>query len=183
MNRLSQWAEGARQAGAQRSRQRTHRMVRWFPQWRNRRYRRPLVLTVVLGLVATFLAVILDVPTGQAWVLVFLLGVAPWWLLLRVLTAGLAERIAIGLDERERALRDRYAYTGWWLAQVFMLVMFIYWTVAVESNALDLQAYGPALLFTTFAIAAAVPTLLLAWNLPDEDPEDLGGRAPDPYRA
>lgn len=175
MSKLSQWTEGVRQGSEQRSRQRTRRMARRFPGWRNRRHRRPLAVIVILGLVATLLAVFLDMPGSEWWVPVFLLGVAPWWLLLRVLTAGLAERMALGFDERERALRDRYAYAGWWLAQAFMMVMFVYWTMAIELDAPDLQARGPALLFTSFAVAAAVPTLRLAWNLPDEDPEDLGG--------
>ena len=87
-------------------RRRDHILDTAAPAWRTRWRRRTLVVTTVLIVVATLVAAHL-LATRPWWLLVgFLVGTL-FFVALRVLTRGVAEKADGGLDEHDRALRDR----------------------------------------------------------------------------
>jgi hypothetical protein len=142
-----------------------------WPSWRTRRRRRPLV--VALALVVLFLAVdgMVDAtPAFWLWPVGYLAWLAVW-LVLRVLTAAVADSADATLDERERAIRDRLGF------RAFTVLIMVNTGVAgvlvtgVTMPHLGLHA-GLLLLSVTLGVAAA-PTAALAWTMPDDDPEDL----------
>jgi len=103
-----------------------------------------------------------------------------WWglmvitlvlqMLNKVLTNNIGERTARLLDERELALRGRSGYVGFLLAV---------WSMVIAAMALALspvkdQPFGPFVLLVSLAVLVGnVPTALLAWQLPDDEPDPI----------
>lgn len=144
----------------------------WLPGWRKRRVRRRIVLAwlaCAVGLLA------LTPFTGEGpsafgpWVM--LVAVTSLLQLLnKTLTNNIGERRAWLLDERELALRGRYGYVGFTVA-IWSMVIAAF--VLVLTPLKDLP-YGPfVLLVSLVSLVGNVPTALVAWQLPDDEPDPI----------
>lgn len=149
------------------------RLGRSLPGWRNRAHRRPLVVLFLL-IVAAMLtgAHLLTTGTGLAldWGVGVLVSLVPW-VLLRILTRGVAETAPAQLDERDRGLRNRVLYRAYVTAIVAMGLAVGYLTV--NRHLPDLADHACLFLLVLLWASSAAPTMFLAWTLPDDDPEDL----------
>lgn len=170
MNTLHRAWDRAQQRGEQRRR----RMARQLPRWRTRARRRTLVVTwLLIPLVMIVMSVALS-WTHVYMAMVFLAVLASWypfWLVLRVLTTASAEAVAACLDERERAVRNKLGYVAFnVLITANMLIVFY-----ISANDGD-PIIGVRIMFLLVScvlLSVSVPTALLAWRMPDDDPEDL----------
>ena len=145
----------------------------WLPGWRNRRTRRRTVVTWLAFAVAT---VVFSPFAGTFETPVFVV----WWGLLvvtvvlqmlnKVLTNNIGERTARLLDERELALRGRSGYVGFLVAVWSMVIAAVVLTLPPLRN----TPYGPFVLITSLlALVSNVPTALLCWRLPDDEPDPI----------
>ena len=103
-----------------------------------------------------------------------------WWGLLvvtivlqmlnKVLTSNIGERTARLLDERELALRGRYGYVGFLVAAWSMVIA----AMVLALPPLRSTPFGPfVLLVSILALVSNVPTALLCWQLPDDEPDPI----------
>ena len=149
------------------------RYAAWLPGWRNRRVRRRALLAWLACAVATL---VVGLFAGDIRSAVFLV----WWGLLvitvvlqmlnKVLTNNIGERTARLLDERELALRGRCGYVGFLVAVWSMVIA----AMVLASTPLGSTPFGPfVLLVSLIALASNVPTGLLAWQLPDDEPDPI----------
>ncbi|KAA2262997.1 hypothetical protein F0L68_11085 [Solihabitans fulvus] len=147
-----------------------------FPSWRSRHRRRVAVRwwagSVLAGLVGSPFS--FHNPITTLLLAGFTVFVLFWYSLLKILTRSVAERPRALLDEHELALRGRYVYVGFYVSTMSMAAIIFSLLPAIVSPG---GWWGPQ---TTYGLALALlllsiglPTALLAWNLPDDDPEDL----------
>ena len=147
----------------------------WQPSWRNRRVRRPIALAwLACGLgslaISPFAGAGPDETSAFGTWGVLLAVTGLFQLLNKLLTNNIGERTARLLDERELALRGRYGYVGF-LVAVWSMVIAAF--VLALTPIKDLP-YGPfVLLISLMALASNVPTGLLAWQLPDDEPDPI----------
>ena len=144
-----------------------------WPSWRTRRRRRPLV--VALALTVLFLAVdgMVD-ATAAFWL--WPVGYLAWlavWLVLRVLTAAVADSADATLDERERAIRDRLGYRAFTVLILVNAAVAAFLLTVSGARLPHLGLHAALLLLALTLGVAAGPTAALAWTMPDDDPEDL----------
>ncbi|MBA8826764.1 hypothetical protein FHX42_004143 [Saccharopolyspora lacisalsi] len=170
MSRMHQaWAEAL-----QRGEQRRHRMAQRLPSWRTRPRRRALValwLPVPLALIVLTLTLDWDNPVTSLVYLAVLAVWYPFWLVLRVLTTASAEAIVALLDEREVEVRNRLSFVSLSVLSTANLLIVFYLIFNHDDPLIAIRtAY---LLIACILLAASVPTALLAWRMPDDDPEDL----------
>lgn len=137
-----------------------------FDWARARPMRRRLVLVFAALLVAT---PVLTWALASIWVVPLML--VPFVFVMGSLNAsvrGLSELRSRDLDEREIAFRSAiYARLYW--PGVFLGVAAGVGATSMGSSALGLTT--AALALSVFNLAMALPTLLLAWSLPDEPTE------------
>jgi peptidoglycan/LPS O-acetylase OafA/YrhL len=149
------------------------RYAGWLPGWRNRRTRRRALAAWLVCAVATL---VVGLFAGD------LRGAAffAWWGLLvitvvlqmlnKVLTNNIGERSARLLDERELALRGRCGYVGFLVAVLSMVIA----AMVLASTPLSGAPFGSfVLLVSLVALVSNVPTGLLAWQLPDDEPDPI----------
>ncbi|GAA1971357.1 hypothetical protein [Amycolatopsis minnesotensis] len=149
--------------------------VRRFPLWRTRRRRRALVALHLFG-AAMMIAASLSLRPDRDW------AVTGRWLggaaigavtvtALRLLTGKMASGFGALLDEREREWRNRIHYTGFQTLAALMLVAMIYLLLIARQPG---AGYRGAMMMSALLIfGGSVPTLVLGWQLPDDDPEDF----------
>lgn len=158
----------------ERGEQRRHRMARRLPRWRTRPRRRALValwLPIPLTLIVLSLTLDWDNPVTSLTYLAVLAVWYPFWLILRVLTTASAEAIVAVLDEREVEVRNRLSFVA---LSVLSLGNFLVVFYLIFNQNDPLIAVRTAFLLVAFImLATSVPTALLAWRMPDDDPEDL----------
>ncbi|MCP2332511.1 hypothetical protein [Actinoalloteichus caeruleus] len=146
------------------------RQSSWFPSLRQRRRRRAAVLCHAL-LAASLVVTTASVDSlGDAFLLVYLpvyLLCVLSWFLLRVLTNTIAESMTTTLDEWERTLRDRLTHVSFQLVIPANLCVAAYLVVTADSPRSAVS--GAAVLAAVTFLLACLPTVLLAWMLPDED--------------
>ena len=87
-----------------------------------------------------------------------------------MLTRAVAESSDSKLDERDRALRDSAVRLGFRLLVAAVAALYLY-GVLTQGTA-GLADHMIALLTTMIWAGVGGPTLVLAWRLPDDDPED-----------
>ncbi|MEU1319182.1 MULTISPECIES: hypothetical protein [Streptomyces] len=125
---------------------------------------RPVALSLcVLSAVMVVLSLISD---GNAfsdswWLVAFVLWLLLWGVL-RSMTRGVAERPQVGLDERERGLRDQVSFIGYQCAVGAGMVVVL--LMVVFQNQPDMIERMPALLTTLMLTASAVPSVILGMS-------------------
>lgn len=149
---------------------RRQRASRRAQVWRTRRRRRVLVVLAVLVAIASVVAAV----AGNGLALVPYAGVFAGLLLtagLRVLTRAVAESSDSQLDERDRALRDAAVRLGFKLLVAALVALYLYGMSAQGTAGFPDHMIG--LLTAMIWAGPGGPTLILAWRLPDDDPEDM----------
>ncbi|MFC4945710.1 hypothetical protein [Pseudonocardia sp. GCM10023141] len=140
------------------------------PTWRTR-IRRRLLAGVVLAIIVASVVLLHLLPGAFLPIaLLFVVGCVAL-VGLRLLTRGVAEGLDAQLDERDRALRDRAVRTSHLLTIGGVAALTLY--VAITQGRPDLAERTMSMLVTLAWSAVFAPTLVLAWTLPDDDPEDL----------
>ncbi|WP_016700583.1 hypothetical protein [Actinoalloteichus spitiensis] len=176
-DRAREWGE--RSAEAQRRWR--ERQASWFPSLRPRRRRRAVVLchaVLAAALVLTTASVdALDGAFLLVYLPVYLLCVLSWFLL-RVLTNTIAESTATTLDEWERTLRDRLTHVSFQLVIPANVCVAAYLVITADSPRSAVS--GAAVLAAVTFLLACLPTVLLAWMLPDEDADIVDVPPPPP---
>lgn len=149
----------------------------WLPGWRNRKRRRILACAVVALLVGTFsvsVASYFTMTVAIAWIPLTLLFL-PVWTGLQIVSGRQSDAPRRALDEREIAERNSARSIGLSVAQSLLLLpifALIFGSVldSVDHRQLAYSAGGFALASILFS--GCLPAVLLAWNQPDDDPED-----------
>ena len=151
------------------------RHSRRLPGWRTRRRRRALTAALALadlGLIAgaAVFTTAGDWLFGAVWVGSALLGGVSF-LLLRILTGRMSGGFSRLLDEREREWRHRVTYIGFQVLSYLMIVAMIYSLLVAHAEGGGLR--GAMMISALLVTGTTVPSLLLGWSLPDDDPEDF----------
>ncbi|WP_284742953.1 hypothetical protein [Amycolatopsis sp. RTGN1] len=125
------------------------RHSRRLPGWRTRRRRRTLTAVLALadlGLIAgaSVFTTESDWLFGVLWMGGVLLGGGAF-VLLRILTGRMSGGFSRLLDEREREWRHRVTYGG----------------------------FRGVMMLSALLVNGTIPTIVLGWSLPDDDPEDF----------
>ncbi|NLV79872.1 MAG: hypothetical protein GXY65_11135 [Rhodococcus sp.] len=149
----------------------------WLPGWRNRKRRRILACAVVALLIGTFsvsVASYFTMTVAIAWIPLTLLFL-PVWTGLQIVSGRQSDAPRLALDEREIAERNSARSIGLSVAQSLLLLpifALIFGSVldSVDHRQLAYSAGGFALASILFS--GCLPAVLLAWNQPDDDPED-----------
>jgi hypothetical protein len=157
------------------------RHAKLLPTWRTKRRRRSLALVMLTGsLVMITGAAIVDDDT--IWVFVglwfggFVIGAVPW-ALLRVLTGPMGSGFSTLLDEREQAWRHRVNHIGFNVLIGLMLLSMFYGMVISGQPGAGMR--GATMTGALVVLGACVPSTVLGWTLPDDDPEDFAGGGPE----
>ncbi|WIY05376.1 hypothetical protein QRX60_16585 [Amycolatopsis mongoliensis] len=151
------------------------RHARRLPGWRDRRHRRPLVAALALadlGLIvsASIFTTGSDWLYGALWCGSILLG-GGTFVLLRILTGRMSGGFSRLLDEREREWRHRVTYAGFQILSYLMIVAMIYGLLVAHTE--DGGVRGAMMLSALLVTGTTMPTIVLGWSLPDDDPEDF----------
>lgn len=149
---------------------RREQAFRSMPSWRTR-VRRRLVVGAV-GVVAV--AAVTGIHLAPAATLVPPAGMFVGSLVLivlRLLTRGVAESVDSRLDEHDQRLRDTAIRRSFFLVLGAVAVLVCYVTATQRLPGLADRTLG--LLITLLWVGGFAPTMVLAWILPDDDPEDL----------
>ncbi|SFW62530.1 hypothetical protein [Amycolatopsis australiensis] len=155
--------------------ERERRRALQLPGWRTRRHRRTLAGVVA----AADLVLICGAATfarGPEWVFpaLWLSGILAGgvaFLLLRVLTGRMSGGFSRLLDEREREWRHRVTYTGFQILSYLMIAAMIYSLLAAHTENGGVR--GAMMLSALLVTGTTVPSIVLGWALPDDDPEDF----------
>jgi hypothetical protein len=148
---------------------------RQLPGWRDRKHRRALaaVLAVADLVLVGSAALFTQVPPGLylgLWGGGLLTGGTAFFLL-RILTGRMCNGFSRLLDEREREWRHRVTYFGYQVLSYLMVGALIYLLFVAHTE--DGGLRGAMMLSALLVTGATVPSLLLGWSLPDDDPEDF----------
>jgi len=151
------------------------RQDRQLPGWRTRKHRRALAAVVSaadLGLVtgAAIFTTGDDWLYGAVWVSSMLVG-ASAFVLLRILTGRMSGGFSRLLDEREREWRHRVTYLGFQILSYLMIVAMFYAMVVADLPEGGWR--GAMMLSALLVTGTTIPTIILGWALPDDDPEDF----------
>ena len=145
----------------------------WLPGWRDRRTRRRVVVTW-FGCVIALCGLSVAAATASTapliiWLLALVVTTA-LQMLNKVLTSNIGERTARLLDERELALRGRCGYVGFLVATWSMVAAAVIFAVTPLGR-LPLGPY--VVLMSLVMLASSTPSALLAWQLPDDEPDPI----------
>ena len=155
--------------------EREQRRARKLPGWRTRKRRRTLVLVVAAADAGLIVAAGVF-KTTPPWVF-FLLWLGAFaagstgFALLRILTGRISGGFSRLLDEREREWRHRITFVGYQVLVALMIVAMLY-AMAVA----DLPGggwRGATMLSALLVTGSTIPSIVLGWSLPDDDPEDF----------
>ncbi|WP_410564376.1 hypothetical protein [Amycolatopsis sp. cmx-4-61] len=151
------------------------RRAQQLPGWRNRRHRRPLAVVLVAGDLV-LVAGAANFAVGDAWVfpVLWLGGIVVGgsaFVLLRTLTGLMCGGFSRLLDEREREWRHRVTYTAYQILSYLMIIAVLYCLLIAQAQ--DGGARGAMMLAALLVTGTTVPSVLLGWSLPDDDPEDF----------
>ncbi|TCN52756.1 hypothetical protein EV641_107114 [Rhodococcus sp. SMB37] len=149
----------------------------WLPGWRTQ-HRRRILAAIVTTLIATmFLIAIVsffNMIVALAW-LVVCLAFLPTWTCLQIVSGRQSDAPRHALDEREIAERNSARSIGLSVAQILVLIPCFALVFGATVDSIDHQSLAySAGLFTIASIlfSGCLPAILLAWNRPDDDPED-----------
>jgi hypothetical protein len=151
------------------------RSAKRLPSWRTRQRRRRLALVLLLAVAMMITgAALLDAHSIWIFFALWLGGCLIWiaaWGLLRTLTGQMTSSFSSLLDEREREWRHRVTYFGFYVTIFLMLAAMLY--TMIISNQAEGAMRGATMMGALAFVGTTIPTAMLAWTLPDDDPEDL----------
>ncbi|MFD8500859.1 hypothetical protein [Amycolatopsis sp. NPDC059657] len=171
MTALQRFWEAQQERLDRMERERAQRM----PRWRTRRVRKLLSWFVLAGSVLLIIGAA-QIENFPDWVFFgfwfggCLLAGVPYYLL-RILTGKMSGGFSTMLDERERAWRHRVTYIGYQILVGLMLVGIMYGIVISKEPEAGFRA--TLMMMALLTVGTLMPTVVLAWTLPDDDPEDF----------
>lgn len=151
------------------ARRRDHILTASAPAWRTRRRRRALAVLTVLVVVANL--VVAHLSFQQYLPLIGIVVGTLGFVALRVLTRGVADQSDGMLDEHDRALRDKVVRWSFVVAPVALILIAVY--AGITQLMPDLSDRITNLAIIAAWASVGIPTLVLGWILPDDNPEDL----------
>ncbi|MFD6893782.1 hypothetical protein ACFWB0_04420 [Rhodococcus sp. NPDC060086] len=149
----------------------------WLPGWRTQHRRRILAATVTALIAVMFVVAITSYFTmfaAIAWLPVTLTFL-PTWTCLQVVSGRQSDAPRHALDEREIAERNSARSIGLSVAQTLLLIPIFALIFGSTIDSLDHQslAYSAGgFALASILLSGCLPAVLLAWNRPDDDPED-----------
>jgi drug/metabolite transporter (DMT)-like permease len=149
---------------------RRDRAFRAAPSWRTRARRRAIVALSVMLVAGAATAVHVELR-NPALLVGALLGYFALAIVLRLLTRGIADSPDHQLDERDRAMRDHVWRRAYWAVGIALAALVLYATVTQDAPGFGPRMVGMLMVLAWVTVFA--PTFVLAWVLPDDDPEDL----------
>jgi hypothetical protein len=151
--------------------------AQWLPGWRTQHRRRILAGSVTALITAMFLIAIASyftITIAIAWPLITLMFL-PTWTCLQVVSGRQSDAPRHALDEREIAERNSARSIGLSVAQTLLLVPIFALVFGATVDSLDHQALvysAGGFALASILFSGCLPAVLLAWNRPDDDPED-----------
>jgi hypothetical protein len=143
--------------------------------WRTRRRRHQLVGLTATGNLILIVAAA-TVTLGPIW-----LFMAGWGVGFAICLAGfIPQRIVTGkmsdsfsrlLDEREREWRHRTTFLAYHVMIYLMAIVLVY-EMAINRQP-DGAIRGATMLAALMVTGGTLPSMILGWTLPDDDPEDF----------
>lgn len=175
MSGLRRWWAARWDGALERMDEQERRRTRRLPGWRTRRRRRMVASLCAVGLasmIAGTLTMFLedDVPFLVLW----FGGYVLWFVtifLLRTLTGKMSTAFSTLLDERERQWRHRVNQVGYHALVYLMALSFVY--MVIIGGQPDAAVRGAMFMASMLGVGISLPTLLLGWLIPDDDPEDF----------
>ena len=151
------------------------RRARKLPTWRTRARRRQLTTVVAAADVALIVAAA-TFKISPEWVFFTLwLGACvvggAGFILLRILTGRMNSSFSRLLDEREREWRHRVTFIGYQVL-VYLMIVAMFYTMAI-ANQPESGWRGVTMMAALLVTGSTVPSMVLGWSLPDDDPEDF----------
>ncbi len=151
------------------------RHAKRLPTWRTRARRRQLTKVVAVADVA-FIVAAATFKLSPEWVFFVLwMGGAivggVGFFLLRILTGRMSGSFSRLLDEREREWRHRITFIGY-QALVYLMIIAMFYSIAL-ANQPDGSWRGVIMMSALLVTGSTVPSMVLGWSLPDDDPEDF----------
>ncbi|MGX6511030.1 hypothetical protein [Rhodococcus sp. SJ-2] len=149
----------------------------WLTGWRNQQRRRLLARAVVALIAAMFaisVASYFTMTVAIFWIPVALVFL-PTWTCLQIVSGRQSDAPRHALDEREIAERNSARSIGLSVAQSLLLLPIFALLFGTAFDSLDHQqlAYSAGgFALASILFSGCLPAVLLAWNRPDDDPED-----------
>jgi MFS family permease len=149
--------------------------ARKLPAWRTRKRRRLLAGLTLSGALILITGAALF-TLAPVWLFAVLWGVgfvtgAFGFIQLRIVTGKMSDSFSRLLDEREREWRHRTAFVAYQVL-IYLMLIVLFYELAIK-NQPDAAARGATMLAAVLATAGTVPSMILGWTLPDDDPEDF----------
>ncbi|MEV7096022.1 DUF6498-containing protein [Amycolatopsis sp. NPDC051045] len=146
-----------------------------LPSWRTRKHRRALVAVLVLADLA-LIAGAANFTAAPGWVFpaFWLSGLVVGgfaFMTLRILTGRMCGSFSRLLDEREREWRHRVTYIGYQVLSYLMVIAFLYGLIIADTEEGGVR--GAMMLSALLVTGTTIPSIVLGWALPDDDPEDF----------
>ncbi|SEP28564.1 hypothetical protein [Amycolatopsis saalfeldensis] len=143
--------------------------------WRTRQRRRQLVGVTVAGnlILIGAAAAITFVPIWLfpvLWGVGFLItgaGFVPQ----RIVTGKMSDSFSRLLDEREREWRHRTTFLAYQV-MIYLMLIALFYALAMMRQP-DGAVRGATMLAALLVTGSTLPSLILGWTLPDDDPEDF----------
>ncbi|QBJ97402.1 hypothetical protein ERC79_16750 [Rhodococcus sp. ABRD24] len=151
---------------------------KWLTGWRTRSRRRALVVVLIAlfaGLFATAAGSYFSETITLAWVGLVLLFL-PVWTILQIVSSRQSDAPRLALDEREIAERNSARSIGLTAVQWLLLVPILALTWGTTFDGIDHRALaysGGTAALTALLLGGCLPAMILAWSLPDPDPDDF----------
>ena len=151
------------------------RRAKKLPTWRTRARRRQLTCVVAVVDITFIVAAATFKISPESvfftlWLGACLVG-GVGFILLRILTGRMSGSFSRLLDEREREWRHRITFIGYQTLVYLMIVAMLY-GMAV-ANQPEGGWRGVTMMSALLVTGSTVPTMVLGWSLPDDDPEDF----------
>lgn len=151
------------------------RRAQKLPTWRTRSRRRQLTWVVAIADVAFIVAAATfkispELVFFTLWLGGCVVGGAGF-ILLRILTGRMSSSFSRLLDEREREWRHRVTFIGYQILVYLMIVAMFYGMALAEQP--DGGWRGVVMMSALLVTGSTIPTMVLGWSLPDDDPEDF----------
>ena len=153
--------------------------ARALPGWRTRSRRRALVT----GLAATFafmFGVSIVCAVGITWAPLLWLPACllffPLWITLQVVSGRQGDAPSATLDEFEMQQRNSARSIGLTVTQNLMMIpvcYLIFGAVITDGADSDMAYAGGLMTLTVLLIGGCTPAMILGWNRPDPEPDDV----------
>ncbi|CAM2770035.1 DUF3180 domain-containing protein [Prescottella defluvii] len=149
----------------------------WLPRWRTRARRRTLVVVLAVfftGMFVTSIGSYFADAFALGW-LVLAVPFLPTWTILQIVSSRQSDAPRLALDEREITERNSARSIGLTTLQWLILlpIFALVWGAGFDGIDHRALAYaGGSTVLSALLLGGCLPAMILAWTLPDPDPDD-----------